>query len=122
MKLTKNFNSFEFDCKDGTKVPIELIDNVRSVATNLQVLRNGINESIHINSGYRTVSHNKTVKGKKNSYHLKGLAADITAKNYSSIELKKIIEVLINLGYMKQGGLFLYSGFVHYDIRGTKAR
>jgi hypothetical protein len=34
----------------------------------------------------------------------------------------KIILDLIEEGKMKQGGLGLYSSFVHYDVRGTKAR
>ena len=32
------------------------------------------------------------------------------------------IEKLIKEGKMKQGGIGIYKGFIHYDIRGTKAR
>ena len=32
MKLTKNFYLHEFDCKDGSKVPDALIDNVKDTA------------------------------------------------------------------------------------------
>ena len=39
MQLTKNFNRQEFDCKDGTKVPDEFLQNVQEVANNLQILK-----------------------------------------------------------------------------------
>jgi len=122
MQLSKNFALQEFACKDGTPVPEELTGNAKELADNLQVLRDEIGEPLHINSGYRTIAHNKTVGGKPNSQHLLAKAADITAKNYSPKQLAAKIEVLIKLGKMKQGGIGIYAGFVHYDIRGRKAR
>lgn len=123
MKLTKNFNLQEFDCKDGTKVPNDLIPNVQELANNLQVLRDYLKVPIRITgSGYRTPSHNAKVKGAKNSQHLYAKAADINADGYSPLQLSKQIEKLISLGKMKDGGIGVYKGFVHYDIRGIKAR
>jgi uncharacterized protein YcbK (DUF882 family) len=122
MKLTENFSLSEFACKDGTAVPSELIGNVTLLAKNLQVLRDYIGEAIHINSGYRTPEYNKKVGGKKASYHMKAMAGDITTKSYSPARLASVIEKLISQGKMKQGGIGIYPGFVHYDVRGTKAR
>ena len=116
MTLTKNFNLQEFDCKDGTKVPKELIPNVQELANNLQVLRDHLKVPVRITgSGYRTVSHNTKVKGAKNSQHLYAKAADINADGYTPKELAGIIEQLISEGKMKQGGIGIYKGFVHYD-------
>lgn len=122
MKLTNNFHLNEFACRDGTPVPVELLDNVKTLAENLQVLRDFLGEPLLINSGYRTPSHNKKVGGKPNSFHLKAMAADITCKSKTPKELKMIIEGLIREKKMKQGGIGLYPGFVHYDVRGEKAR
>lgn len=123
MKLTKNFSQSEFDCKDGTKVPEVFFLNVKELAENLQVLRDEIGVPISITgSGYRTKKHNDKVGGAKYSQHLTAKAADINAKGYTPIELYNAIQGLINDGKMKEGGLGLYNGFVHYDIRGTKAR
>ena len=123
MKLTKNFSRQEFDCKDGTKVPDNLLNNLKELAENLQVLRDYLNTPVSITgSGYRTPSHNKKVGGASNSQHLYAKAADINAKGLTPKELFRTIENLISLGKMKQGGLGLYKTFVHYDIRGTKAR
>jgi uncharacterized protein YcbK (DUF882 family) len=123
MQLTKNFTREEFDCKDGTKVPEIYIANAKKLAENLEVLRSEINEPVMITgSGYRTVSHNEKNGGAKNSQHLTASAADINAKNYTPKELAKVIEKLIKEDKMMQGGIGVYKGFVHYDIRGTKAR
>ncbi len=122
-KLTKNFSLAEFHCNDGTPVPEKYYDNVQEVANNLQVLRDYIEEPLYVSgSGYRTKSHNKKVGGAPKSQHLTASAADISAKNLSPTELGEIIENLIADGKMKQGGLGIYKGFVHYDIRRTKAR
>jgi uncharacterized protein YcbK (DUF882 family) len=123
MKLTKNFSRQEFDCKDGTKVPDELLPNLQELANNLQVLRDHLGVTITVTgSGYRTPSHNRKVGGAKESLHLVAKAGDINAKGFTPAKLYSEIEKLIHSGKMKQGGLGLYKGFVHYDIRGTKAR
>jgi uncharacterized protein YcbK (DUF882 family) len=122
MKLTENFSLEEFACKDGTPVPGELLDNVELLAKNLQVLRDHIGDPIHINSGYRSPTYNAKVGGKKASYHLKAMAGDLTTKNKTPKQLAAVIEKLISERKMKQGGIGIYPGFVHYDVRGTKAR
>lgn len=123
MQLTKNFNRREFDCNDGTPVPEKYYNNVKELAENLQVLRDELKMPVLITgSGYRTPEHNKRVGGAKNSQHLTASGADINARDLTPRQLYQRIEKLIAAGKMKQGGLGLYKGFVHYDIRGTKAR
>jgi uncharacterized protein YcbK (DUF882 family) len=123
MRLTKNFSLSEFDCKDGTKVPTQFIPNVQKLANNLQVLRDYLKVPVRITgSGYRTPSHNKKVGGAKNSQHLTASAGDINADGFTPVQLAKVIEKLIAEGKMTEGGIGIYKGFVHYDIRGTKAR
>lgn len=122
MKLTENFNREEFDCKDGSIVPDNLLPNVQKLAENLQILRNHLGESIHINSGYRTEAYNKKVGGKSASQHLQAKAADITCKSKTPKQLAAFIEKLIAKGELKFGGMGIYPGFVHVDIRTGKAR
>ena len=56
--------------------------NLRELCLNyLDPLRRRFGK-ILINSGYRNAELNKAVGGAKNSYHLKGLAADIRIGNY----------------------------------------
>ena len=122
MQLTQNFSLQEFACKDGTQVPAELLPNVQKLAAQLQILRDYLGESIHINSGYRSPEHNKKVGGKKASQHLQAKAADITVKSKTPKQLAAIIEKLISEGKLKFGGMGVYPGFVHVDIRNGKAR
>lgn len=124
MKLTKNFALSEFACHDekGTPVPLKYRSNVQQLANNLQVLRDHIGEPVRIISGYRTAAHNKSVGGARKSQHLTAKAADIAVKSKTPGQLAVIIEHLIKIGKMKQGGLGIYNGFVHYDIRGRRAR
>lgn len=122
MRLTKNFTKREFKSKDGSKMPIEVLENVKELAFNLQVLRDFLGEPLRINSAYRSEAHNRAVGGSSKSQHLLGKASDLRVKGLDSDDLYHIIESLINDGKMKEGGLGLYNSFVHYDIRGTKAR
>ena len=120
--LTRNFSIKEFACKDGSVVLKNYQSNVKKLATNLQVLRDHIGQRIHVNSGYRTPSYNKKVGGASQSQHLYAKAVDIRAQTKTPKKLHSIIEKLISGGKMAQGGLGLYSTFVHYDVRGYKAR
>lgn len=117
-----NFNITEFKCKDGTPVPDELVDNCEELMDNLQVLRDHLGVPISVNSGYRTPTYNSSVGGARNSQHLKAKAADIRAKGYTPKQIHAAIELLISQDRMKEGGLGLYNSFVHYDIRGIRAR
>lgn len=120
--MTKNFKLKEFECKDGSKMPLEVYENVIKLANQLQFLREYTGRPITINSAYRSPDHNAKVGGSKTSQHLLGKAADITIQSLKPAEVFMIIEELIDMGHMLQGGLGLYDTFVHYDIRRTKAR
>ena len=121
MQLTKNFNMLEFDCKDGTKVPYEFVPNVTRLSDQLQIIRDHVGP-LHILSGYRTESHNASIGGASHSQHLLGKAADMASRTHSPSKLKDVIEQLIIQGKIKDGGIGLYSSFLHYDIRENKAR
>ncbi|MGV4534692.1 YcbK family protein [Ornithobacterium rhinotracheale] len=122
MKLSKDFDLKEFECQDGSTTPAFALKNLRELASNLQELRNYLGKPIIVNSGYRSVAHNRKIGGKVNSQHLQGKAADIRVDGVTPERLASIIERLIYNGKMKQGGLGIYPTFVHYDIRGTKTR
>lgn len=122
MKLTKNFRRQEFDCRDGTPVPDKLLPNLQKLADNLQIIRDHLGKPIHINSGYRSPAHNKKVGGAPRSQHLKATAADITVRDMTPSQVYREIEKLIKSGKVHNGGLGLYRGFVHYDVRPSAAR
>jgi len=50
------------------------------------------------------------------------MAADISVKDTTPEKVANTISYLIKQGKMKEGGIGLYSSFVHYDIQGKKVR
>ena len=122
MQLTENFNSSEFQCKDGSKMPENILKNIKELAKNLQIIRDFVCEPININSAYRNAIYNKQIGGANKSLHLVGKAADITIKGLTPKEVYNIIIILIKEGKISEGGIGLYNSFLHYDIRGTKSR
>lgn len=121
-KLSSNFDWSEFDSKDGAKMTPEVKANIKELAKNLEVIRSAVGTPLIINSGYRSPAHNKAVGGRSASFHMTGQASDFYSKTVPTKKIHAIIENLIQSGKIKQGGLGLYPTWIHYDIRGTKAR
>lgn len=112
-RLAPHFKAEEFRCKDETKEFLwapELLEV-------LEKIRNHFNAPVIINSGYRTPNWNTKVGGTSNSYHCKGMAADIVVKGHSSQEVAKYADSI-----MEQGGVIRYTNFVHVDVREVKYR
>jgi uncharacterized protein YcbK (DUF882 family) len=121
-KLTTNFNSAEFKCPVGGEVPPDLLPNLQKLARSLQVLRDALGRPITIISGYRSPEYNKKIDGAKLSQHMYARAADIKVHGMTPAEVHRAIEGLIADKRMDQGGVGLYQTFVHYDVRGERAR
>jgi uncharacterized protein YcbK (DUF882 family) len=121
-KITTNFSLEEFNCKDGSEMPNDVMINIIKLAKNLQVLRDAVGKTITITSGYRSPKYNLKIGGAKDSQHIKGTAADIKVKGMTPKEVAKVIEGLIANGKMTQGGIGIYPSWVHYDCRKIKAR
>jgi uncharacterized protein YcbK (DUF882 family) len=121
MKLTNNFNLNEFN-KHNFPLTETILRNIQELAKNLQVLRDEVKKPIKITSGYRDPSFNKKIGGATQSRHITGQAADLKIEGYTPKQVASIIEKLIAAGKMKQGGLGIYSTWIHYDVRGTAAR
>lgn len=115
--LSKNFCVREFRCKDGSD-PIFIADEL---VTLLQKVRDHFGKAVHINSAFRTASHNaKQKNASKYSQHLYGKAADIWIEGVSVDTLAAYVETLLP----GKGGIGRYytDGFVHVDVREVKSR
>lgn len=105
----EHFTGAEFRCKDGTKEFL-FCPNLIEV---LEEIRKHFNKPVIINSGYRTPWWNVKVGGAKNSYHCKGMAADIRIKGVSTDKIAKYASEIMK----NHGGVIRYTNFVHVDVR-----
>jgi uncharacterized protein YcbK (DUF882 family) len=122
MKLTDNFSLQEFQSKDGAPFPNEVVTNLITLAKQLQVLRNHLGKPITITSGYRSKEHNMKIGGALDSFHVRGMAADIQVEGMKPKEVAEVIELLIKEGKMMEGGLGIYKSWIHYDHRNKRIR
>ncbi len=102
-----HFKLSEFDSPDlpgsGTnmdKAFLEKLDKCREIA--------GV--PFVINSGFRTVAHNKKVGGVPNSTHTRGHAADIAYR--LAQDGFKILQAAFEVGFNRIG---VYKTFIHLD-------
>lgn len=111
-ELEENFKAYEFSCKGKGCCSKTLIDE--KLVGFLQKIRDNFGVPVKINSAYRCASHNKAVGGSKNSFHLKGQAADISVQGAAPIKVAQFAE---KIGIK---GIGLYDNFVHIDTRSRK--
>lgn len=114
MRLSPYFSREEFECKCGcgmATVDAELLFILDDIRINLV-------SPVHITSGHRCRTHNKSVGGAKDSYHVQGRAADIKV---SGFEPKDVYNYLCEKHKTKYGFL-CYETFVHVDSRETPYR
>ena len=122
MKISRNFSKQEFNCNDGTPVPIHLYSNLTKLVKNLQVIRDYVQAPIHINSAYRSEDYNFKIGGATKSQHLLAKASDITVEGWTPLEVYDMLEFLIDEGLLHNGGIGVYKTFIHYDVRDYPAR
>lgn len=120
IQLSKNFNSYEFRCGLGSPCSCSTILIDDKLVEYLQKIRDHFGKSITITSAYRCPSYNKRIGGATQSYHSRGMAADIVVGDVSPREVAKYAE---SIG-IKGIGLYETSKdgyFVHIDTRTSKS-
>ena len=114
MSNFKHFKWKEFDCKSGKGKGVDnmdenficMLDDAREIA--------GI--PFNITSGYRTPEYNQALReegygASKNSSHMKGIAADISAIDPTA--RFNINQALLKVGFNRIG---FGETFIHFDI------
>jgi uncharacterized protein YcbK (DUF882 family) len=109
--LIKDFESLPFE-KRG-----EILGNLKRLAEALERVRAELGgRQIVITSGWRSKRVNDLAGGANASFHLSGMAADITVKGLTPKEVQNMLEKTW------PGGLGYGATFTHLDIRKSKAR
>lgn len=111
----------ELKCRDGTLYP-EVWKTTRAIKLSnvFETIRSMFgNKPIRVLSAYRTVSHNRSIGGARNSQHIQGRALDLKPPNgYTVKQFYDVIKSIApDLGI---NGIGLYRTFVHVDIRPTE--
>ena len=96
--LTTNFSLSEFLNKNDYGPTFKTKTPKAELVATLQALRDEIKMAIGIESGIRSVEHNKSVGGAASSAHLMGEAADIYVTGMKNTTLGRIIRVMYNQG------------------------
>ena len=112
--LTPHFRVREFACSDGTDT-VFVSDELVQV---LEKIRTRLGKAVYINSGYRTEAKKRAVGGAAYSRHKYGMAADISVKGVSPGAVAAAAEEALAGG----GGIGVYGGFVHVDVRPGRSR
>lgn len=118
MKVSANFSLEDFDCHDGTEVPVHLRSNVSDLCVGiLQPIRNKWGPVV-VTSGFRTVDYNEKVGGKPHSTHLTAMAADIQPLRFEDMgEFTETIEGMYRAGQLPAlGGFGKYKRWCHVDL------
>lgn len=113
--LTTNFQVKEFACSDGS----DAILIHPFIPLICQVVRNKFNMPFTPNSAYRTVAHNKNVKGANKSNHIYGRAVDIPAKN--GVTPKQLYDYVDSI-FGNWGEIGIYNWGIHVGIQDNKKR
>lgn len=112
--LSSNFKVKEFACNDST----DTIFVSPKLVEILQKIRDHFKKPVTITSGYRTDAYNKRVGGATYSQHKYGTAADIMVSNTAPLDVALYTETLLP----NSGGIGLYGGFTHVDVRANRSR
>lgn len=111
-KDIRYFTRAEFRCPCGKCGGFPVEPDEKLVRT-VDAIRAKLGKPITINSGVRCQEHNDELPGSaKNSYHLKGMAADLHCNTATPAEMKAAAEAVIG----KTGGIGLYQWGIHVDV------
>ncbi len=117
----------ELACRDGTPYPEEWkTSRAVPLSIEFEIVRATLSGNlkrdtpIHIGSAYRTLSHNRSVGGSRNSKHVLGLALDLWTPK--EIGLLDFLDIVIEVAHRRDGrvrGIGSYPWGVHIDIRSS---
>lgn len=127
----KEFTPYWDRVRKGIKnnIPNEVLwQNIVNTIIVADFLRDKIGGPLSITSSYRSPRYNAAIGGEKNSYHMKFMALDLATSDPKRLAsaARKLRGCLFHIPgtndtFTFNGGVGLYSTFVHIDTRANKA-
>lgn len=118
--VTQHFSLDEFQSHDGQAYPSGwIVERLKPLCDVLEAVRRACGDRpMYVVSGYRSPTHNAAVGGAQHSQHMEGRAADVTVDGLAPSDIHAAVLGLYRDGQIPQlGGLGLYVGWVHVDVR-----
>jgi hypothetical protein len=100
--ISKNFDTREFFSANDRGQTFKARAPKPELLDTLEMIRKAVGKPVNIESGIRSVEHNRSLPGSApDSAHLTGEAADIWVEGHSNFDLGRIIrQVLYNNGWL----------------------
>lgn len=131
-RLTPHFVIEEFDCHDGQKVPLHMVNRFTALCRLILEPMRGSYGPCRVVSGYRDPRYNGSVGGARRSAHMAGdgggllaVAADVRFRDGDPVRWARRANELLAEHYPPGGGLGTYpgrGGWIHVDDRSYRAR
>src|SRR3954469_15160146 len=131
--MSRFFTVDEMRCHSGAEYPREWVDDrLAALFGVLDAIRDAWDGPIQVVCGYRTAAYNEALAKASaarnggvsgvalNSQHIQGRAADVRPASPTVervAELHKLTRELYDRGVIRIGGLGLYPGWIHVDVR-----
>jgi len=107
--LSQHFSRHEFECHGveccGHSAPV-----CRTLIAALEAFRADIGGPLKINSGFRCLTHNRSIGSKDTSQHPRGTAADIDRAGRGVYDMKQIADQYFSK-------VIIYDWGIHCDVR-----
>ena len=114
-QLSPNFSVAEFDCRNGTPVPVAALPALKALCIVVLEPQRAKFGSVYVNSGYRTAAYNAAIGGATNSIHIYDQHPNAVAADHicSSGNARNWFDNTAG----KADGRGLYASFHHSDNR-----
>ncbi|MFC0200072.1 D-Ala-D-Ala carboxypeptidase family metallohydrolase [Paracoccus rhizosphaerae] len=109
------------NCRGKNSLPPQPIwNNVIPLVIALDAIREELGYSVRITNCFRASPYNQCVGGASSSQHVVFKAADFVGEQENSAAWADAAKAVRGRGIFA-GGVGIYSGFVHVDVRGSEA-
>ena len=105
--IRTHFTDKELDCSCGCEKTV-----APELLVRLEALRALLDKPLSATSGARCETHNREIGGKTHSWHLKGLAVDI-----SCTDSRLRLDIIGNASKLGFNGIGIAKTFIHLDLR-----
>jgi len=115
--ISKHIKLYEFISRDLVEVEGSVILYNSDLFKLFELVRNDLNVPIYIESGFRSIPHNKKIGGKSNSTHLAGSAMDIYALD---VKQEVLIDTFRYYALLLDFEIYIYKiteRNIHVDVR-----